>query len=171
MTCALLTVVLGAVLNFLTTTQRIAPKDVERNHALGEAQVGLHRMTRELRQGKPPVGAPLPSAPTNSIDVVVGSVRVRYACDVASSLSGFRRCVRYASSDLTTAPGGAGATVIDRVANGSAADSVFYPSASGATTNYFRAKLVVPARGELKPRQGYSYSISLNDGFYMRNAG
>src|SRR5215210_4061126 len=90
-TCALLTVVLGAVLNFLTTTQRIAPKDVERNHALGEAQVGLHRMTRELRQGKPPVGAPLPSAPTNSIDVVVGSVRVRYACDVASSLSGFRR--------------------------------------------------------------------------------
>src|SRR3954451_9373180 len=47
---ALLAVVLTAVLSLLDMTNRQAPGDQERAHDLRETQVGVYRMTRELRQ-------------------------------------------------------------------------------------------------------------------------
>jgi prepilin-type N-terminal cleavage/methylation domain-containing protein len=166
---AVLSVVLGAVLSVLEAAAKVAPKDEERAVAIGEARAGLFRMTRELRQGTPPTGAPLPTSPSNSLDVIVGGRRVRYACDLASSVPSLRRCVRYSSSDLSVPPGGIGETVIDRVANGKNGDPVFFPQPGGTTVNYFEAKLKVPARGELRPGQGYRYTILLDDGFELRN--
>lgn len=46
----LLVVMLSAVLNLLDSAVRQAPRDQERAHVVRDAQVGLYRMTRELRQ-------------------------------------------------------------------------------------------------------------------------
>ena len=47
---SMMVVVLGAVLSLGDAAQRSTPKDLERAHAIRDTQVGLHRMTRELRQ-------------------------------------------------------------------------------------------------------------------------
>ena len=49
MTTAILAVVLTAVLNVLDTTAKLAPRDQERGDVIRETQVGVQRMTRELR--------------------------------------------------------------------------------------------------------------------------
>jgi Tfp pilus assembly protein PilX len=80
---SLLVVVLGAILALGTTTQRIAPKESERAHVIREAQVGLHRMTRELRHA---FQAPTVSGSTMQAEVLAanGATRtVRYDCDEA----------------------------------------------------------------------------------------
>jgi type II secretory pathway pseudopilin PulG len=161
---SLLVVVLGAILALGETTQRIAPKESERAQVIREAQVGLHRMTRELRnayQALPTVPAPTVTGSTMQATVrgYDGVPRtVRYDCDEPHPTDqAYTRCLRQVYSGGTWP---AGEVVIDRVLNGSTVFALTPP-------DYVGAKVEVAARGGLK--DGYDHRIILEDGFYMRN--
>jgi hypothetical protein len=154
---SLLAIVLGAVLGLGETSQRIAPKESERAQVIRETQVGLHRMTRELRHAYQPPTVTGATIEANVVDGAAGRT-VRYACNVAHpSNSAYTRCLRY---EVVGGTPGAGELVIDRVLNGSAVFST--PSSS-----YVRALVEVAAAGDLK--NGYDHRVVLDDGFYMRN--
>jgi hypothetical protein len=154
---SLLVIVMGAILALGETSQRIAPKESERALVIREAQVGLHRMTRELRHA---YTTPTVTGPTIEATVPNGSTgrTVRYACNVAHPTNtAYTRCLRYV---VVGGVPGAGEVVIDRVLNGT---SVF--TLHG--TNYVAALVEVAAKGDLE--NGYDHRVALDDGFYMRN--
>jgi hypothetical protein len=161
MVSTLLIIVLGAILALGETTQRIAPKESERAHVIREAQVGLHRMTRELRHA---YQAPTVTGSTMQATVLVagGTPRtVRYDCDeVHPTDSAYTRCLRHVLSGSTWT---GGEVVIDRVLNGTAVFSLPTPP----TPDYVGATVEVAARGDLK--DGYDHRVILEDGIYMRN--
>jgi type II secretory pathway pseudopilin PulG len=149
---SLLSIVLGAILVLAETTQRIAPKESERALVIREAQVGLHRMTRELRHALP---TPTVTGSRMQAQVLTstGTQTVSYECDHDHpSDSDYTRCVRVA--------GGTSELVVDRVLNGT---SVFTPTG----TDYVRVAVEVAARGDLE--NGYDHRIVLDDAIYMRN--
>jgi type II secretory pathway pseudopilin PulG len=154
---SLLVIVLGAILTLGETSQRIAPKESERALVIREAQVGLHRMTRELRHAYQ-----TPTVTGSTIEAIVpnGSTgrTVRYSCNVPHPTNtAYTRCLRYV---VVSGTPGAGELVIDRVLNGT---SVF--TLHG--TKYVRALVEVAAKGDLQ--NGYDHRVVLDDGFYMRN--
>jgi hypothetical protein len=156
---SLLVIVLGAVLTLGETSQRIAPQETERAQVIREAQVGLHRMTRELRHAYQ-----TPTVTGSAIEAVVpngtSGLTVRYECNRPHPTdSAYTQCQRFTVFGGT--PTG-GEVVIDRVLNG---NSVF--SMPAGSTNYVRALVEVAARGDL--RDGHDHRIVLDDGFYMRN--
>ena len=165
--CLVLTLVLGAVLQFGETTQKIAPKDQEKIHAIREAQVGLHRMTRELRQANLVHSN---SAYAVQVSVLVNGTqtRISYECNVAHpSDATYRRCYRYnvAADGVTkTSP----QLVVDRVVNPANPVFTYYSNAAGAVT-YIAAKVEISARGDRSVGFGHRGAILLQDGFYMRN--
>jgi Tfp pilus assembly protein PilX len=153
---SLLVIVLGAVLTLGETSQRIAPRESERAQVIREAQVGLHRMTRELRHA---YQAPTVTGSTITANVVADggstTLTVKYQCDIAHPTNNaYTRCLRYVGSSTT------GELVIDRVLNGSAVFTL-------TGTNYVRALIEVSAKGDLQ--NGYDHRVVLDDGFYMRN--
>jgi type II secretory pathway pseudopilin PulG len=165
---SLLVIVLGAVLALGETTQRIAPREQERAHAIREAQVGLHSMTRQLRQ------AYLPHTLTDStMDVTLrNGSRYSFECDQPHPTeTGYNRCWRY---PVVGGVKGAGTLLIDRVMNGPAGggspnpNPVFaYETNPAGTVTYAHVSVDVPARGERA--DGHPHKIGLYDGVYMRN--
>jgi type II secretory pathway pseudopilin PulG len=166
----LLVIVLGAVLTLGETSQRIAPKETERAMVIREAQVGLHRMTRELRQAFPTEAPDITASRVEaSVPPVVSGVgtRVVYDCDVTSPTnSAYKQCVRYvegAGGSLS-----AGEVIVDRVLNGAPGSTIpVFERGTAPATDYVKATVEVAARGDLK--NGYDHRILLEDGFYMRN--
>jgi hypothetical protein len=147
---SLLVIVLGAILMLGDTSQRVAPKETERANVIREAQVGLHRMTRELRHAYEDVAV---TGSTMAADVLAQD-GVSYDCSRPHPTnSDYTRCVRYVN-------GVAGDVVVDRVLNGDAVFTLTPP-------DYVRAVVEVSAAGDL--RHGYDHRILLEDGFYMRN--
>jgi type II secretory pathway pseudopilin PulG len=164
---SLLAIVLGAVLMIGESTQRIAPRESERAHVIREAQVGLHRMTRELREAHS-----LVALSTTKVDAWVpvtgGSQRrVSYECDRPHPTeTDYTQCVRFdVAADGTQSNG---QVIVDRVLNGTA-DSALKVFERGSTpaADYVKATVEIAARGDLKG--GYPHRILLEDGFYMRN--
>src|SRR3954452_15005744 len=105
----LMLVVVGAVLALLDSSSTIAARDQERTHAIREAQVGVHDMTKELRQAFSIV-----SSSPYSIEVHVlrgGSDReVMYDCTGTSSAGPpLGQCVRY---ETTGSGQGAVSTIV-----------------------------------------------------------
>jgi type IV pilus assembly protein PilW len=164
---SILVIILGAVLALADTTQRIAPRDNARADAIREAQVGLHAMTRQLRQAYE-----LHSNDANNIDVSFlrnGTLRrVRYECDQPHPTeAAYNRCVRY---DIVGGSSPGGRVVIDRVMNGPAGGGagVFtYELNPGGNVTYATASIEVPAKADR--REGHPHRVALYDGFYMRN--
>jgi type II secretory pathway pseudopilin PulG len=154
---SLLVIVLGAVLTLGETSQRIAPKETERAQVIREAQVGLHRMTRELRHAYTP---PTVSGSFIQANLSVAGVTrtVKYECNRPHPTdSAYTQCQRFTITGSTQT---GGEVVIDRVLNG---NTVFGHESS----NYVRAVVEVAARGDLN--DGYDHRVVLDDGFYMRN--
>ncbi len=153
--------VAGAALTLLDTMARIAPKDQERAHAIREAQVGLDRMTRELRQAQSVNGA---TATLMDIDVTIGVVTRRVIYDCAKP-----RCMRREGLPGAEPPGG-GEVVIDRVLNGTRGHPVFAYSPSGVLPpNHVEVSIAVPAAGDRK--DGHAHRVVLADGLALRNVG
>lgn len=148
---SVLAVVLGAILSLSATTAKLAPNDDERALVLEEARTGLNGMTRELREATS-VG----STSDYSFQVNLGSRVITYACNVPHpSIAGRTQCTRKEGTS-------AAATVVDHVLNVATGTPVF--SRSG---NYAAVKLRVAAAGERT--EGHKHTITLEDGFFMRN--
>jgi Tfp pilus assembly protein PilW len=155
-TAATLSLVVLAILALADTTAKLAPQDQERAHAIREAQVGLHQMTRELRQAYTITAN---STTSMTVDVLVSGVATTVSYDCAAphpTDANLRRCVRTA--------GGSSSVVIDRVLPG----TVFTYDAF-SPPRYVQARIEVPAKGDRA--KGHKHSIVLDDGFYMRNVG
>jgi len=166
----LLVIVLGAILMFGETSQRIAPKETERAIVIRDAQVGMHRMTRELREAHSVV-SPAAGASAAVIDAWVPTTsdqrRVSYECNVAHPTdSAYTRCVRY---DVSAAGVKSNAqVVVDRVLNGAAGSTLpVFVRGSAPTSDYVKTTVEVASRGDRKT--GHDSKILLEDGFYMRN--
>jgi hypothetical protein len=158
----LLAFVLGATLALLDKTTELMPGDEERAPAVREAQVGVHRMTRVLRQAYT-VSQPAEGQSGNVVQVEVllgGADRlVTFDCSGASSTrAGLRRCVQ------TVQPIGGGASRTQLVLDGVANPTVF--------TRGTRATLAVRVEVPAKGRRGdgeQDHRIVLDDGVFLRN--
>src|SRR4051812_261166 len=74
------TFVLVAILNLLDTSTKVAANDTERPLAIREAQSGLHRMTRDIRQGYV-VNEIDPRWVDFNVTINGQHLRVRYECN------------------------------------------------------------------------------------------
>jgi hypothetical protein len=169
---SLLVIVLGAVLMLGEASQRIAPRETERAIVIRDAQVGMDRMTRELREAHSVV-SPAPGVSAAVFDAWVPTTlagqqrRVSYECHIAHPTdSAYTRCVRY---DVTAAGVKSNAqVVVDRVVNGAAGSTLpVFVRGSAPATDYVKTTVEVAARGDRNT--GHSSKILLEDGFYMRN--
>jgi hypothetical protein len=157
-TASLLSVILTAILALGDGTWRVASRDQERAHVIRDAQVGLHRMTGELRHAYNVVSW---SSTSMQADVLTasGNVRVTYDCaDPHPIEQGATRCVRTA--------GGTTDVIVPKV---TAATFTYEPNPvpPGSQPRYARVKLEVPAAGDVQ--DGHAHTIVLDDGLYMRN--
>jgi hypothetical protein len=168
---SLLVIVLGAVLMLGEASQRIAPRETERAIVIRDAQVGMHRMTRELREAHNVV-SPAAGASAAIFDAWVpttagGQRRVSYECNTAHPTdAAYTRCVRYDVSAAGVKSNGQ--VVVDRVLNGAAGSTLpVFVRGSAPSTDYVKTTVEVASRGDRKT--GYSNKTLLEDGFYMRN--
>jgi prepilin-type N-terminal cleavage/methylation domain-containing protein len=164
-TMAAMLVVAGAAMTILVSLQRQAAADVERAHAIREAEQGLHRMTKELREAY--------VVTTRTGDEIQATIRVgtvdtvvRYNCaEPHPTLAGVYQCVRHSTAGGTSHKD----VVVDRILNAGAStaadDRVFqYPN---GRPSYVRVRISVPAAGQA--RAGFNHRVVLDDGVYMRN--
>jgi prepilin-type N-terminal cleavage/methylation domain-containing protein len=175
---SLLVVVLGLLMQPIITAPQVATRDVNRAWAIRDAQTGLYRMTREVRQA-----TVVNSATSNTVDFKVttdGSTqRVIYKCDSAVDGETYRKCIRASVSCPTTCSPPSttnGALVINRVLNNTAADPadpVFSYTPSTSAPTYISVKVVVPSNAGYSGgyRTGYTYNVTLDGGAYLRNLG
>ena len=171
-TVSLLALVLGAVLALMDAGASQLPKDQERAHAMREAQVGLDRMVRELRQSYF-----VRSTTPNAMDVYVRlngqSRHVHWTCNVRAPDTpenpydqNYRRCIRREAGIFQPLPSiASGEVVVDRVVNGATPVFEFTPNPIRPT--YVTVRLEVPARGGLI--DGFKHKVTFNDGFLLRN--
>jgi prepilin-type N-terminal cleavage/methylation domain-containing protein len=160
-----LAVILAAILGLADVANKVAPQERERVHAMRDAEVGLAKMTRELREAHV---LTVQSGWRVNATVMKNSVPVSVVYDCSGSpVNGLRKCDR-------TQTGGSGAgtqVAISSVAN-STARPVFTATnrndAGGQPwTTYVRARIEVPARGERSV--GAKSKVVFEDGFYLRN--
>jgi prepilin-type N-terminal cleavage/methylation domain-containing protein len=164
---AAMLVVAGGAMSVLVSLQRNAANDVERAHAIREAEQGMLRMTKDLREAFA-LTDPNPNRNEITFQAKVRGVSysIRYNCAVAHpTLAGVYQCVRTATSASITRTD----VVVERVLNAAAStplgERVFqYPY---GRPSYVRIRIAVPARG--RRTQGYAHRVVLDDGVYMRN--
>jgi type II secretory pathway pseudopilin PulG len=164
---SILIVILGAVLALLQTSTRVEARDRERTHAIREAQVGVYRMTRELRQAYS-----ITSSSGYSIQAHIfeqgSDHHVTYDCTGTSSAGPpYGQCVRFETGASGQGPA---SVVIDRLFNneGSGRPPVFSFTTNGSgETTFAEVHIEAPAKGE--QADGYTHRVVFDDGFYMRN--
>ncbi len=155
----LLAIVTGFTLSVLESMMRAAPADQEWTHTVANTQVGVYRMTRDLRQG---LNVTLVTGYVASADVVVkgATQHVLYQCDLGSS------CTRKSTTAPTAAPerGAGGAPVIANLQNFSLGTPVF----TSPSSKYFKVVVIVRSAGSLKT--AHTHTVTLTDGFFARNS-
>ena len=170
----ILTGVMTALVQIFTTTGPVAGRDQSRALGIMDAQAGIARVTRDLRQAQT-----INSATSTAIDfnATIDGVtqRILYDCSMyESGTTTSKQCVRAESSNLSVAPSAsAGAPVITRVINGTAADTsaafTYSPNASDPT--FVSVHIVVPRDGGYEDQGGYANNISFDGGVYLPNRG
>jgi hypothetical protein len=156
-------VILMAILGLADVANKIAPTERERVHAMRDAEVGMKKMTRELRTAH---DIDVSSwAVTASILKSGSTIEVTYDCSDVED--GLRTCTR-------TQTGGSGAgttTAVERLANASSRPVFTATTRTDGTgpawTPYVKVLLEVPARGERSV--GAASRVVLEDGVYLRN--
>jgi type II secretory pathway pseudopilin PulG len=161
---ALLVLVLGAVLALLDTAGALAPQDQERGHAVREAQVGMTRMTRELR-GATQLEAAGPYVLTARMLRGGSEVTVTYNCGGAAADPTWGQCVR------TAVPGTGQPSVLIKAftnKNGSGGTPVFsYTTRADGQITYLEIHTDVVVKDRASSR--YDYRVPLTAGVYLRN--
>jgi Tfp pilus assembly protein PilW len=157
----LLTMILGAILALSVTADKVGPRDQERAFAIRDSQVGLARMTRELRQTYQIISR---TSTSMTAQVHTGGItrRVVYDCNQNHPTdTGLKQCVRYTVSGGVNS---ASVVIVPRVISA----AFTYEPVGAATPKYVRILLQVPSKGDRKT-DGHKHRIVLDDGFYMRN--
>ncbi len=165
----ILVMVMGATVTLLEAGTRAEARSQEFAAAIADAQAGLARMVREIRQASS-VTATTP----NSIDFVVTLAgtpqRVFYECDVSHVGTTYNECVRLSAAAGAALPAlSTGAPLIPRIANGTAAHPVFAFSPDAIAPTYVDARVELPAAGGLTGGRGLSHNVVLDAGAYLRN--
>lgn len=165
----ILAVLLAATMTLLEAGTRAETRGQEFAAAIADAQAGLARMVREIRQASS-VTATTP----NSIDFVVtlagAAQRVFYECDIPRAGTPYDECVRLSAAAGAALPALSTAVpMIPRIANGTAADPVFAYSPDAIAPTYVDIKLELPAAGGLTGGRGLGHNIVLDTGAYLRN--
>jgi type II secretory pathway component PulJ len=153
-TATMLAFIVVAILAISDNTTKHAVRDQERAHVIREAQVGLHRMTRELRQA---YAINSSSATSMNVQVLVNgtATQVAYDCSVVHPTdSSLRRCMRTVGTQSVL--------VVDRVKPGT-----IFTYDGNSPPRYVQARIAIPAKGERV--KGHEHTVVLDDGFYMRN--
>jgi Tfp pilus assembly protein PilX len=161
--CAGLAFILAAILGLADVANKVAPQERERVHAMRDAEVGLAKMTRELRKAH---AITVTSWKTTATILRNGSpVTVEYDCSTV--VNTLRKCNR-------TQTGGSGAgtqVAISSIANPTSRPIFTATNRNDAAglpwTTYVRARIEVPARGERTV--GAKSKVVFEDGFYLRN--
>ena len=160
-------ILLGAVLALLSASNKVAAQDQERTHAIRDTQVGVYRMTRELRQAYSIVQN-TPHKMEVHVWVAGADHDVTYDCTGTSSAGPpLGQCVRFETTASGQTPP---TTVVDRLVNApsSGRPPVFTYDVNGSgQTTYARVHVETPAKGERQ--DGYGYRVVFDDGFFMRN--
>jgi type II secretory pathway pseudopilin PulG len=156
-----MSVVLIAILGLLDSAVKTAPRDEERADAIREGQVGLHIMTRELREANK-VWTP----GKTQIYVNIGDDKhVLYDCGVVNPDDPTeRQCRRWEAAVGSELPlSQPGQVVVERRLPG----DVFTYAPNLINPTYVKVQIQVPQAGERA--DGYHTNLVLNDGFYLRN--
>ena len=172
-----LVMVVAAIAGMTEVSQRMSASDNARSEGLRNAQVGLDRMTRELRAAYSFSGAITTTRIVANVLVRGRTYQVTYDCnsahpDAATNAQGVRQCVR--------SEAGRSEVVVDKIVNAGqvGARQVFTPTqradSVGNNLNYYVAvRLEVPAGGERKLGDGkngsQTHRVVLEDGLYFRN--
>jgi prepilin-type N-terminal cleavage/methylation domain-containing protein len=173
-TILILGLVMGATVSMLSTTYAIVPGDIEASHSIEDAQVGINRMTRELRQAttiavydaSAAVAGSNPSGDQIRADFGTAATAkvVIFQCNITSGA--LKACTRKEGT-VGSAPtfGAGGSKLVDSISNG--ATKVFSQPA-GTPVKFYRVFIKIKSIGNVKsPRSGHSTTI--DDGFYARN--
>jgi len=153
--------VLFALLGLLDATVQTAPRDEERANAIREGQVGMHVMTRELRQANK-VWTP----GKTQIYVNIGDDKhVLYDCGIVHPDDpDERQCRRWEAAIGAELPLDApGEVVVQRRVPG----DVFTYTPNLIDPSFVKVHIQVPQAGERS--NGYHANVVLDDGFYLRN--
>lgn len=152
-------IVVGVTLTALDSLMRAAPADQEWSHTVASTQVGIYRMTRELRQA---VNVTLVTPYVASADVVIAGAtqHVLYQCDLSSS------CTRTSTTAPAAPParGPGGVTLINNLQNYALGTPVFASPAS----KYYQVTVIVRSAGALTT--AHTHNVTLSDGVYARNS-
>jgi hypothetical protein len=157
-----MTIVLIAILGLLDAAVKTAPRDEERANTIREAQVGVHIMTRELREANK-VWTP----GKTQIYVNLGDDRhVLYDCGIVQPDDpDERQCRRWEAAIGSELPlDEPGELVVDRRLPG----DVFTYEPNLINPTYVKVHIQVPQSGE-RESDGYHANLVLDDGFYLRN--
>jgi len=153
--------VLLALLGLLDATVATAPRDEERANAIREGQVGVHVMTRELRQANK-VWTP----GKTQIYVNIGDDKhVLYDCGIVNPDDpNQRQCRRWEAAIGSELPlDSEGEVVVERRVPG----DVFTYTPNLINPTYVKVHIQVPQAGERT--DGYNANVGFDDGFYLRN--
>lgn len=166
-TAVMLTIVIGAILSLSDAAQKVVPREEALAFTVRDAKVALDAMTRQLRQAQA-----VTSASATSMDVSVpvrgapGTVRrILFDCNEPHpTTAGLKQCISRTYAGAVIGPK---VTLIPRVTS---ATFTYTPATATPPANppkFAQLTLKVPASGERN--DGYSHSVFLDDGFYMRN--
>ena len=162
---ALLAVVLTAILSLLDTSNKLSPQDQERGLAIREAQVGLHRMTVELRSAYA-LDSTQPYYLSAWVYTRGANKHVAFDCSGTAANPNYGQCIR----TVLNGTAGQNAVLVKQLANkpGSPGSAVFsYTPRSDGKVTYIGVHADVPVRSSQTSR--YTYTVPLNDGVYLRN--
>jgi type II secretory pathway pseudopilin PulG len=156
----LLIVMLFAVLLFSETGQRSQRTTAERTISLRAQQVGLERMTREIRQAQTVLPLTLSKIEMDTYVRPGGGPaelrRVKYDC--SSPAQPATRCQRYEGPAGVANPTGGASTVVEGVAN----NDIFRAVGDAVDPHFLEIRLRVHVKWQSTP-------ITLEDGVDLRN--
>jgi prepilin-type N-terminal cleavage/methylation domain-containing protein len=168
MVILLLGIVMGATLSVLSNARGFVGGDIQASHTVEDAQVGLNRMVRELRQatavsiynnGTLQSGA-TPSG--NQVQATVtlngASTQILYQCNLTPAGSTLFACLRKTGTTFATSTAG----------NNVVASQLQSATFSNPSTKYYKVVLQLKSLGNIKSTS-FGHSITLTDGFYGRN--
>jgi prepilin-type N-terminal cleavage/methylation domain-containing protein len=171
---ALSTLVLGAMLTVLYTSQQVQAADAEWAQVMQEGRAGLSRMTREIRQA-----SQITTHEAGAIEFLatIGATewKIKYECGVSQSGTTYHECVRKAVEGKAGALPSTGTPIARDVLNPTEVFKYFKGATETAEPekmNVVTLRIALPAAGTLKQTNYKAYqnkTVVLENAAYMRN--